>query len=208
MRTSRLLSLSLLTAAAGISLGVARADDLDVPALFASAKASYDAKHYGKALGDLVLVAGEVGRLRVDVLKTKVPAAPAGWTAEEAEGNAGMGWLALGGMSQVRRRYVKAEDTNASVQVEVYADAATMVAPFQMMLGNAAFMGNAMKVVTIKGRKALLQMQPEQKSGSLTVLLNTANSMLKLDGSGIAKADLDALAGAFDLDALEKAIAE
>ena len=68
-------------------------------------------------------------------------------------------------------------------------------------------MGGAVKVVTIKGRKALLQMQGD-KSGSLTIVLGSPNSALKLEGHGTAKADLEALAGAFDLDALEKVVAE
>jgi hypothetical protein len=205
MRTTRLLSLAALTAVAGLTLGAARADDLDVPALFGSAKASFEAKKYGKAMADLALIAGEVSRLRVETLTKVMPAAPAGWTADEPEGNAGLGFLAMGGFTQVTRRYAKGDEV--SVRAELYADAPTIASQFQMLLANAGMMGGAVKVVTIKGRKAILQMQGD-KSGSLTVILATPNSIVKFEGNGTTKPELEALAGAFDLDAVEKAIAE
>jgi hypothetical protein len=204
MRKVRLLSLAALLAVAAAAFRAARADDLDVPALFGTAKASFEAKKYGKTLADLNLIAGEVGRLRLGVLQERLPAAPTGWTADEPEGNPGMGMFGLAGMSQVTRRYAKGEET--SIRVEVYADAGTIVGPMQMMLANAGMMG--IKVVMIKGRKAVLELRGDAKSGSLTVLLNSPNSMVKFDGNGVTKADLEALANAFDLDALEKAIAE
>jgi hypothetical protein len=204
MRTIRLLLLSGLLAAVAVAFPAARADDLDVPALFGSAKASFEAKKYGKALADLNLIAGEVSRLRLSVLQERFPAAPAGWTADEPEGNAGLGMFGLGAMSSTRRRYAKGDET--SIQTEIYADAGSVVGPMQMMLSNAGMMG--LKLVMIKGRKAILELRAEQKSGSLTILLNSPNSMVKLDGNGVTKADIEALANAFDLDALEKAINE
>lgn len=206
MRSVRALSATLLLAAAA-TLGAAHAEDLDVPGLFDSAKASFGEKKYGKCLGDLTLLATEVGRLRVEGLTVRMPAAPAGWAAEDAEGNGGLGLLGLGSMTVVRRRYTKGEDT--SVNAEVYADAPAMRGPFEAMVQNAALMGGAgMKVVTLKGRKALEQVDASNRSGSLIVLLKSANSMLKLEGSAISKDDLAAVANAFDLDALEKALSE
>ena len=206
MRLLRLLSVPALVAATALGFQVARADDLDVPALLTSAKASFEAKKYGKTLADLNLIAGEVSRLRLEVLQQRLPAAPAGWTADAPEGNAGMGMFGMGALSTARRRYAKGDE--ASITAEVYADAAAVVAPMQMLMANAGFLQGTMKVVTVKGRKALLDVRVDDKSGSLTVLLNSPNSMVKLEGNGIAKADLEALAAAFDLDALEKTIAE
>ena len=205
MRTVRLLSLAALTAVAGLTLGVARAEDLDVPALFGSAKASFEAKKYGKSMSDIALIAGEVSRLRVETLTKVVPAAPAGWTADEPEGNAGLAVFAIGGFSQVSRRYAKGDDVN--VRVELFADAPMMASQMQTLLASAGMMGGAIKVVTIKGRKAILQMNGD-KSGSLTVVLGSANSLLKFDGNGTTKAELEAFAGGFDLDAIEKAVNE
>jgi hypothetical protein len=204
MPSIRLLTLAGLATAAALVLRPARADDLDVPALLTSAKTAFEQKKYGKTLADLNLVASEVYRLRMESLQKHLPAAPTGWTADEPEGNAGMGMFGMGALTTARRRYQKGDET--SVQAEVYADAAAVVGPLQMMLANAAAVG--LKVITIKGRKALLELRGDAKSGALTVFLNSANSMLKLDGNGVAKADLEALANAFDLDALEKAIGE
>jgi len=204
MRAGRIVSLAALTAVAGLTLGVARAEDLDVPALFGSAKASFEAKKYGKAMADLNLIAGELGRLRVEVLTKALPAAPSGWTADEPEGNAGIGAFAIG-FAQANRRYAKGDDV--SVRVELYADAPAMVAPVQSLLSMAGMMGGAVKVVTVKGRKAVLQMNGD-KNGSLMVLLAPPNSMLKFEGQGTPKGDLEAFAGGLDLDAIEKLVAE
>jgi hypothetical protein len=114
--------------------------------------------------------------------------------------------LGMGGFTTVRRRYMKGEET--SVQADVHVDAGALVGPIQMVMSNPAFQQAGLKVITIKGRKALLDVHAEQKSGSLTLVLNVPNCMVRLEGNGVAKADLEAVAGAFDLDALEKAIAE
>lgn len=188
-------------------LGAARAEELDLPGLFDSAKASFGEKKYGRCLGDLTLIAAEVGRLRVEGLSARMAAPPAGWTADDAEGQASAGLPVLGAMTLVRRRYARGEGTE--VTAEAYADAGAVRGTYDLLLQNAALMGGAgVKVVTVKGRKAIEQHDGSNRSGSLTVLLRVPGSLLKLDGSGVAKEDLHAVAGAFDLDALEKALAE
>ena len=89
------------------------------------------------------------------------------------------------------------------------ADAPALMGSIQMMVQMAAMSGGKQKVVTIKTRKAVLELDAENKSGTLTILLSTPNSMLTLRGNGVTKADLvDVFGGALDLDGLEKTIAE
>lgn len=204
MRTIRssLLALSLV---AGVSAaGVAFAEDLDVGGLIDSAKAAYGGKHYGKALADLNLAVGEVARLRMEILKGLVPAAPSGWKAEETEGSTGLGLGMMPAATSLKRRYTKGDDVN--VEAELWADAAAMFAPYQMLL---QFTPPGAQVVMVKGRKAILELAKGQTSGTLTVILGSANTVLKLSGNGVTKADLvDTIGGAFDLDAIEKAVSD
>lgn len=178
------------------------AEDLDVPKLFDQAKASFGEKRYGKCWSDLQLVVAEVARLRMDSLKAALPAAPAGWTAEEAEGQSAGGWAWLSVGTQVKRTYRKGEETNA--EIGIHADSpmmAMLMMKFQFVQGNT-------KNVTIKGRRALLEYDKEDKRGTLTVVLNVPNAYLEIQGNAVASGDLsDALPAALDLDAIEKAIA-
>ena len=199
-RRRPLLALSAVLAV--LLAGAALAEDLDVNALLDSAKASVGAKHYGKALGDLNLALGEVARLRMEAVKAAVPGAPEGWKAQEIEGQTGMGMLGMGvTATTLKRQYSKGDDT--SVELELLADS-PLVASFQMLF---QFTPPGSQVVMVKGRKAVLELNKEQKSGTLTVLLNAPNSVVKLTGRDVTKADLvDTFGGAFDYDAIEKAI--
>jgi hypothetical protein len=182
------------------------AEDLDPVALLDKAKASVQAKQYGKALSDLQLAAAEVGRLRIAVLQSKFPAAPAGWTADEAEGQAGQTWL-FGAGTNVKRRYHKGDQS--SMDVDLWADSNAMWAGVQMVIGNPAFVQPGQQIVTIKGRRALLEFRKDDNAGSVSILLNAPNSLLRLEGNAIAKADLtDVFGNALDLDAIEKALQE
>lgn len=205
------LRLALLAALLVPSLALAGAmrllaEDLDVPALFDSAKAAFGEKRYGKAWSDLQLVLAEVARFRAEALKEVMPKAPAGWTAEDAEaGNAGgWAWVSLG--TQVTRRYTKGE--SSSVEVQLTADApAMLLTGLTMFLTNPAMVPSGSKIVMIKGRRALLEYDKEGRSGNLQVLLNAPNAFLRIQGNDVAASELgEAFPAAIDLDALEKAI--
>ena len=198
---------SLLAAALATGVGALVAEDIDPAAVLDSVKASYEAKKYGKALSDLQLVLAEIGRLRMEALKVKLPGAPSGWTAEEAEGQSGGGIAFLTMGTNVKRRYTKGEQS--SMEIELWADAGTMLMGVQMLLSNPAFVPQGQQIVTIKGRRAVLEFHKDDGRGTLTILLNAAGSMVKIEGSTITKADLtDVFGGALDLDAIEKAIQE
>lgn len=204
--THRRTFLALALVAAGAAAGAALAEDLDVPKLFDSAKASYAEKHYGKCWGDVQLIVAEVARMRMEALKAALPNAPEGWKAEEAEGSntSGIAWFATG--TQVKRRYTKGDETSANL--ELWADAGPILASIQMFLSNPGFVPQGSKIVTVKGRRALLEYHKDGKEGNLSILLNVPNSFLKLEARGVTEKELsDGLPGGFDLEAIEKAIA-
>lgn len=209
MRRSRLVLLAALLAPCLCVAGALRlrAEDLDVPGLFDSAKASFGEKRYGKCWSDLQLVMAEVARFRAEALKEVMPKAPAGWTAEDAQAGSAGGWAWVSMGTQVTRRYSKGE--SSSVEVQLTADApAMLLTGLNMFLTNPAMVPAGSKIVMIKGRRGLLEYDKEGKSGNLQVLLNAPNAFLRIEGSDIAVGDIaEAFPAAIDLDALEKAIA-
>ncbi len=204
IRTRRLVVL-----ACALLLGVVStrlfAEDLDPLKLFDSAKGHCTEKRYGKCLADLQLLVGEVGRLRADVIKRLFPAAPEGWKAGEAEGSVQGGLAILGVGTQVKREYTSGDDKRATMTVTT--DAGAMLQGFAMLLQNPAFLGEGKRIVTIKGRKAILEWEKGATSGNLMMLLSVPGSMLQVEANGVTDKVLqDVLAAAFDVDALEKAL--
>jgi hypothetical protein len=183
------------------------AEDLDVPKLFDSAKASFAEKRYGKCWSDLQLVVAEVGRMRMEALKTVVPGGPTGWTAAEAEGDAAGGFAFLAAGTHVRRSATRGEE--GRLEVELWADAPAMLSGVTMLVSNPAFVPAGSKIVTIKGRRALLEYRKDDKSGKLSIVLGPPGSLLQVDARGVTNAELaDTIPASFDLDAIEKAISD
>jgi hypothetical protein len=202
MRLRRTTAAALVLAALAAA-GPGTAEDLDPAALFESAKAAYDQQKYGKAAADLKLLLGEIGRRRGESLKGFLPVAPAGWTAGEAEVTDAGAVVFAAGLS-VRRSYSKGD---AEVNVELTVDSpatAGFMAMFQMagqMPGYA--------VVTVRGRRALLELDASSKTGTLSLVLGGNTALLQIRGNGVSKADLvDVFGGATNLDGLDRALLE
>ncbi len=178
------------------------AEDLDPATLFDSAKAAYGEKKYGKALQDLNLLVKELGRLRMESLKTTLPGAPAGWTAEDVEGDSSaQGFAFFGGGISVKRTYRKGDETQ--VTVTLTADS-PMAAAFSGML---QFVPQGSQVVTVKGRRAVLKFDKEDKSADLTLVISGNTALLQVEGRGVTREDVGTVfANALDLDGMEKAL--
>lgn len=198
-----ILALAVVSAIAGSF--AAYAEDLDPLTLFESAKASYGEKKYGQSMSDLKLLFNEIGRRRVDQLRLTLPAAPAGWTAEDQDGDSGaLGAMFWGAGVTVKREYKKGDE--ARVTVELNADS-PLVGMMGMMFSNPAMMGEGASVVTIKGKRAVLQYEKEAKRATLQLLLNSNTTLLKVEGSSVSKEDVTNVFGnALDLNAMETAL--
>jgi hypothetical protein len=206
MRTRRPFCLSLIALpilAAGFA-AVLTAQDIDPNELFKTAKSALDEKKYGKALAELNLLVGEISKLRAEQLKQVLPAAPAGWTAEDATGEASP--IAGVGIT-VKRHYQAGEEKTVDLEMLCDSPMVGMLAP---MLSNPALLRGqeGTSVVTLKGgRRAILEYHKDSKSGNLKILLNANTTLLTLTGNQVERADLlDAFGKAVDLDAIEKAL--
>lgn len=192
----------------GAALVVAQDDtgattDVNPDELLASAKAAIAEKKFGKALQDLNLLTSTIAKMRIEELKKALPDKVGDWTGEEATGeNAAM---LMGAGMTVKRRYTKGE---SSMQVELTADS-PMVGMMAPLLTNPALMQGqeGQAVVTIKGRRALLEFRKGEKHGKLTILLNGNTSLLVFQGDNVQKGDLtDTFGKGIDLDKVEKAL--
>jgi hypothetical protein len=182
-----------------------RADDVDLPATLDGVKTAIAEKHYGRALTDLQVVPGGRAAAHRRARCAYRPRPRAGRPARSRARRHGL--AALGGGTVVRRRYEKGD---ARVTVELMVGASMWAAPLQTLLSNPAFVGAGMKVVTVKGHRGLLELRAEEKRATLTLLLNNvANGIVKLEGEGVTRDDVEKTFGnAFDFEAAEKAASD
>jgi hypothetical protein len=197
LRSRLLLPFVALGLAAG---SVAVAEDVDAPSLFASSKAAYDAKKYGRCLADLQALVAQIQRERSALVGKALPAALEGWTAEEVDtaGETAALNVFVGGGLHLRREYAK---DDVRVTVDLLADS-PLVATYGMYLANPAFLPANMKLVTIKGRRGV-----SDSEGPKTILvLNGNRSVLTVEAQGATAADVEAYANGVDYDRLEKSL--
>lgn len=202
-----------LAVAGGAGLRAQDTGEVKPEDLFASAKAAFGEKKYGKTLGELNLLVAAVSKLRVAQIKTVLPAAPEGWTAEDPSGDTTGAMTGFTGLA-VHRNYDKtgaSADAQTSVHLELVSDSPmiSMVAP---LFSNPAMVQaqEGMSLINLKGgKRAILEWQQEQKSGNLKVLLGSGNCLLTFSGSNIAKTDLsDVFVKVLDIEKIEKVLAE
>ena len=202
-----------LAVAGGTALRAQDSGEVKPEDLFASAKAAYGEKKYGKTLGELNLLVAAVSKLRVAQIKTVLPPAPAGWTAEDPSADTTGAMTGFTGLA-VHRNYTKpgaADDGQPSVHLELVSDS-PMISMVASLFSNPAMVQaqEGMSLVNLKGgKRAILEWQQEQKSGNLKVLLGNGNCLLTFSGSNVAKTDLsDIFAKVLDLEQIEKVLAE
>lgn len=220
-------SFAVLGLAAAVALGggtrflLAQEESTEIKPedLFASSRAAFDKKQYGKALADLHLLVGAVSKLRIEQIKAVLPAAPAGWKAEDPTGESAGGIFVMAGLT-VKREYSKGAPAGEGgdesgeggprVSLEVVSDS-PMIGMIAPMLSNPAMLQGqeGVSVLNLKGRRALLEWRKESKSGSLKVLLAGNTTLLTLEGRDVQKADLsDVFGKALDVEKLEKVLGE
>lgn len=119
-----------------------------------------------------------------------LPAAPRGWTAEEAETDASAAAMFGGGLI-AKRRYTNGDK---HVTVQVLANS-PMIAQMAPLFSNAQLLGAMGRVFRVRGKTAVLS-----RDGNIQVLLG--RTLIIIEGSG-NEADKRALLDALDLAAIE-----
>jgi hypothetical protein len=173
-----------------LALGTAlRADD--VTDSIDEAIKAYKANDFAAAAQSLDAAAQLVRQKRAELFKAVLPAAPSGWTAEDATSQSAAAAMFGGGVS-AERHYTKGD---SSITVKLITDSPVMQG-VMMMMGNPMFANaDGGKLERIKGQKAIFK----NKDGSGSVNVVVGGSMLvQIEGSQVKDADLRAFAEAID----------
>lgn len=169
--------------------GLVRADD--VTDSVDEALKAYKDKDYASAAQALDAAAQLVRQKRGELFKDLLPAAPAGWTAEEATSQSA-GAAMFGGGVTAERRYTKGD---SSVTIKLITDSPIMQG-VMMMMGNPMFANaDGGKLERIKGQKAIFK--NKDGSGSVNVVVN-GTLLVQIEASDVSEADLRKFAEAVD----------
>lgn len=204
MRTSTWL---LLAAALGIGLGPAPVRADEIADQIREGLKNYESGSYAEAIGSLNFAVAQIQEKQAGRLKEAFPPPLDGWKAEEASGQFAGAAMMGGGISASRHYY--RDDADASVDIEIVTDS-PLLQSMAMFLTNPALMAGqpGSKLVRIKGNKGLQKFSAEDRSGEITVMIQS-RMLVTVRGSGMDKPDaLTAYANALDYAALEKYLAQ
>lgn len=186
------LTIAALVAAAPI---MARADE--VTDQIAEAQAAYQKKDLVTAIAALEAAASLMRQDRADAWKALLPAAPAGWTADEAESSAA-GASLFGGGTGVTRKYRKGD---ADVEISILAES-PLVQAMSAVIGNPMVAAAAGRVVVIGGRRFTFM-----TSDNAFVTLVADKVLVRVQGSsGMTDAAIRPFVAALDFTAIEKMV--
>ena len=171
------------------------------------ARQLYAAGDLKGASNELVYALREVDLRRRAAFQAFFPAAPEGWTLEEAETDSAGAALAaqmMGGGIMVERRYTRTVgEVDSQITAQIMADS-PMVQGMAAMVTNPMMMQPGDRRIRMGGETALLRFDTEQKSGAITLV--SGSTLIKLEGEGLADANVQTeLMKRFDLSRIRGA---
>lgn len=186
------LTLAAFVAAAPMT---ARADEITDQ--IAEAQAAYQKKDIVTAIAALDAAASLLRQSRADAWKALLPAAPAGWTAEEAQ-SSGAGASLFGGGVGVTRKYLKGDE---NVEISILAES-PLVQAMSAVISNPMVAAMAGRVVVIGGRRLTFI-----SSDNAFVTLVADKVLVRVQGSsGVNDAAMRPFVAALDFGAIEKLV--
>lgn len=192
---TRALAACLL--ALSLQAGPARADE--VLEMLDRARALYQQGNLSGALGELGFASGAITQQRQAHYAALFPAAPTGWTLEEAQDSGPAGALAaqmLGGGMIVTRDYTQ-QGGEGRISAKLVMDS-PLVQGMAMLVTNPAMLPPGAKRIRIGAENAILKQEAGSKEMELTLVKGA--TLLQLEGENLASQDvLVSLMKGFDL---------
>lgn len=185
--TAALAAFILVTTTASVALADDVSDSIN------EALQLYKDGKFSEAVNSLNYASQLIQQKKGASLEAVLPAALAGWTAEDATSQAA-GAAMFGGGVTAERRYTK--DTS-SVKIQVVTDSPMLQAVIMMMSNPMFATSDGGKMETIGGQKAIVKVDNANKSGQVQIVV--ANRFLvTVEGEEITKDDITAYAKAID----------
>ncbi len=144
-------------------------------------KALYEKGEYAKALAELQFAINDIQKKVSERYVAVMPAAPAGWEADEPEAQSG---AMLGGGQVISRRYHE-QNGDGQMTLQLSVDI-PMIQAMSAMLTNPALISAdpQAKRVRVGGENAVLKWNAPNKSGEVTMVLGN-RILAQLEGQNL-----------------------
>lgn len=164
-----------------------------------TAKSAYEAGKYSEAIQALDYAGSLVRQKKGEAVVKLLPAAPSGWTAEEAESESTSGSV-MGGIVGAKRVYRRASG-EGRVSIQIQSDS-PLLQTYGMMFANPMLMtSSGAKLETIKGQKCAVTFKAGSKNGDVKAVVDN-RYMITIDGDDLTREELVSFAKAIDYSAL------
>lgn len=164
-----------------------------------TAKSAYDAGKYSEAITALDYAGSLIRQKKGEAVVKLLPAAPKGWTAEEAESESSSSSM-MGGIVGAKRVYRRAEG-DGRVTIQIQSDS-PLLQTYGMMFANPMLMtSSGAKLETIKGQKCAVTFKNGGKNGDVKAVVDN-RYMITIDGDDLTREELVSFAKAIDYNAL------
>lgn len=158
---------------------------------------NYKKGNYAEAVNSLNFASQKIAQLKADKIKTLLPKALDGWTAEAPSSQAA-GSAVFGGGVSAEGKYTKKE---SNITVKFVTDS-PMLQSMMMLFSNPMFAtSDGGRLEKINNQKAIVKFDAAGKSGNINIVV--ANKILvTVEGNDITQDDLMAYAKAVNYDQL------
>lgn len=190
-----------LAAAAGLAAANARADDISEG--LQRARELYEQGDVAGALTETNFALNALQQKRSAAYLALFPAAPSGWTLEDAgddDGGSALAARMMGGGVMVQREYTQ-DGGEGAIKATIMVEN-PMIQALGAMVNNPAMLGRSAKRVRIGSDNAVLQQESGTNDAEMTLVRGTV--AVKLEGSDLKSPDiLTDLMKRFDLNKLQ-----
>ncbi len=161
--------------------------------------ALYKKGEFSEAVQNLDYASQLIRQKKSDKLKTLLPEAPEGWTAEESSSEAMTGAM-FGGAVAARRTYIK---DSSRMNIEIITDS-PMLQGMMMMFNNPMFAtSDGGRLTKIAGRKAIMKYSDSGREGDIRIVV-ADRFLVNVSGTDVSKEELTNFAEKINYEEMAK----
>ncbi len=173
-----------------------------------SALSSYQKGEYTRAISSLEFATQQIRQMKAEKIDILFPQPLKGWHAGSVERTAA-GRMILGGMISGSRKYFKQTST---VDINITTDNPMIaflsgVISNPVMISMASEFGGTIKIIKVKGRRAIAEWKAEERRGSIKMILDN-RVLVVVNGNNCRESDIYDYAEAIDYDKIKEFAAE
>lgn len=196
----RALTRFIATALVAVTFAAASLKADEITDLLKKAGSDYESGNYSEAITSLDYAGQLIRQKKGEVMLKLLPDAQKGWTAEEPSSESTSGTM-FGGMVAVQRRYKK---DDSSITIKITSDSPMLAGMLGMFSNPMLVTGSGGKLETIKGQKAVVKYDANNKSGDINLVVG-GKILVTIEGSDVPRDALTAYAGSIDYAKLASA---